>query len=109
MTASDNDRERHLLAEGTALRRLARSLSGHHADADDLVQDTFAASLTSRCDDAGKRPWLFGTLRNLALLWRRASARRAAREQVAAAAARPAGGDPAAIALRWREIESGSP
>ena len=76
MASPDHDPTRQLLAEGTALRRLARSLLGGHADAEDLVQDTLVASLRSPCADAGKRPWLSGTLRNLALLWRRTSTRR---------------------------------
>jgi RNA polymerase sigma factor (sigma-70 family) len=100
MTDPDHDRTSQLLAEGTALRSLARSLLGGHADAEDLVQDTLVASLRSPCADAGRRPWLAGTLRNLALLWRRTSARRAAREAVAAATASPGDGDPAAIAVQ---------
>ena len=100
MTAPEADRTRQLLAEGTALRSLARSLLGGHADADDLVQETLVASLRSPRADAAQRPWLAGTLRNLALLWRRTSTRRAAREAVAAAAALPGDGDPAAIAAQ---------
>lgn len=100
MASPDHDPTRQLLAEGTALRSLARSLLGGHADAEDLVQDTLVASLRSPCADAGRRPWLAGTLRNLALLWRRTSARRAAREAVAAATASPGDGDPAAIAAQ---------
>lgn len=100
MTSPDHDRTSQLLAEGTALRSLARSLLGGHADAEDLVQDTLVASLRSPCADAGRRPWLAGTLRNLARLWRRTSTRRAAREAVAAAATHRGDGDPAAIAAQ---------
>lgn len=100
MTSSGADRESQMLAEGAALRRLARSLVRADADAEDLVQDTLAASLVSGNDDARKRPWLMGTLRNLALLWRRSSTRRAAREGVAAAATSRHCGDPAVIAAQ---------
>ncbi|HEX5053293.1 MAG TPA: sigma-70 family RNA polymerase sigma factor [Planctomycetota bacterium] len=98
--ASHVDRELQLQAEGSALRRLARSLLFAGADADDLVQDTFFASLMSGRGDAVDRPWLSGTLRNLALLRRRTSARRAARERVAAAKATPTSADPMAIAVQ---------
>ena len=94
------DSERQLLQEGEALRRLARSLLGNGADADDLVQDTFAASLASPRSDAGARPWLRATLRNLALLWRRTTMRRTARERLAAQAERQTACDPAAIAAQ---------
>ena len=97
MTTPDQEPTRQLLAEGTALRSLARSLLGGHADAEDLVQDTFVAALQSPCAEAGRRPWLRGTLHNLALMWRRTTARRTAREVVAAAAATPVDNDPAAI------------
>lgn len=97
MTPPDPERAHQLLAEGTALRHLARSLLGGQADAEDLVQDTFVAALQSRCADAGRRPWLRGTLHNLAAMWRRTTARRTAREVVAAAAAAPVDDDPAAI------------
>jgi RNA polymerase sigma factor (sigma-70 family) len=100
MTPTDTERELQLLSEGAALRGLARTLLGTRADAEDLVQETYAASLASGCQDAGKRPWLLGTLRNLVLLWRRSSARRAAREDVAARASQGAMGDPALIAAQ---------
>lgn len=100
MTPPDQERTRQLLAEGTALRRLARSLLGGHADAEDLVQDTLVAALQSPSADAGRRPWLRGTLHNLARMWRRTGTRRAAREAAAAAAATPVDDDPAAIAAQ---------
>ncbi|HEX6811856.1 MAG TPA: sigma-70 family RNA polymerase sigma factor [Planctomycetota bacterium] len=102
MAASNVDRELQMLAEGAALRRLARTLLGSHAevDAEDLVQDAFAASLACERADARKRPWLTGTLRNLALLWRRSSSRRAARERVAAERGSTTDADPAAIAAQ---------
>jgi RNA polymerase sigma-70 factor (ECF subfamily) len=100
MTPPDQERTRQLLAEGSALRSLARSLLGGHADAEDLVQDTLVAALQSPGAEVGRQPWLRGTLRNLALMWRRTTARRTAREVVAAAAATPGDGDPAAIAAQ---------
>lgn len=104
MTPPDPERTHQLLAEGAALRRLARSLLGADADADDLVQDTFVAALQSPGADAGRRPWLRGTLHNLAAMWRRTTSRRAAREVVAAAAAPPIDDDPAAIAAQVEAI-----
>ncbi len=84
-----------LLAEGRALRALAQSLLG--ADGDDALQEGYAAALSR--PDAAKRlgPWLAGTVRRLALRWRRDSMNRRAREAVAARGEIDATGDPARI------------
>ena len=54
MTPPDPERAHQLLAEGTALRSLARSLLGGHADAEDLVQDTLVAALQSPGAEVGR-------------------------------------------------------
>lgn len=72
-----------LLAEAPWLARLARSLTGDTAEADDLVQDTYAAALRSPPDtDRPIRPWLRGVATKLARMRHRGSGRRAARESV---------------------------
>src|SRR5262245_16523401 len=72
-----------LLAEAPWLERLARSLTGDPIEADDLVQDTYAAALRSPPDtDRPIRPWLRRVAINLARMRHRVRARRAATESV---------------------------
>jgi RNA polymerase sigma factor (sigma-70 family) len=74
-----------LLAEGKALRALARSLLRRGDDADDVVQGAFAAAAARRRQPAhGLGPWLHGTVRHLARMLRRGELRRTARERKAA-------------------------
>ncbi|HEX6812444.1 MAG TPA: carboxypeptidase regulatory-like domain-containing protein [Planctomycetota bacterium] len=73
-----------LLADAASLRRLAQGLLAND-EADDVVQEAAAAAL---CQPAAslRHPgeWLRGTVRKLSLLVRRGSARRRARERLAA-------------------------
>jgi len=93
--------ERCLLAEGQALRGLARRLLHERGDPDDVVQETFAAALASHAAARGRLgPWLAGTVRHLVAMLHRADRRRRARERAAAQAECDAGDDPAAIAAQ---------
>ncbi len=91
----------HLLAEGRALRSLARSLLGGAArgatDAEDLAQEAHLALLHDR-GEGRSGGWLAGTVRNLARMLRRGEVRQKRREQVAARTREVA--DPAAIAMQ---------
>jgi RNA polymerase sigma factor (sigma-70 family) len=70
-----------LLAEAEWLQRLARSLVGRD-DADDIVQETFAAALHTPPDpDRPARPWLRRVLVNVVRMRHRGRVRRDAREQ----------------------------
>ncbi|MBA3465005.1 MAG: RNA polymerase sigma factor [Deltaproteobacteria bacterium] len=72
-----------LLAEAPWLARLARRLTGDPAEADDLVQDTYAAALRSPpATDRPLRPWLRRVAINLARMRHRSRSRRAATEGV---------------------------
>jgi len=72
-----------LLNEAGWLRRLAASLVGDGAQADDLVQDTWVAALRHPPRaDGEKRPWLARVARNLAGNARRERARREERERM---------------------------
>jgi len=72
-----------LLAEAPWLARLARSLTGNAAEADDIVQDTYAAALRSPPDaNRPLRPWLRTVAVNLARMRHRGRARRDANEAV---------------------------
>src|SRR5215468_2534252 len=69
-----------LLANAGWLRRLAVSLVGPAAGADDLVQETWLAALRHPPDRNGPiRPWLGRVLRNLVKMRHRAAAVRVAR------------------------------
>jgi RNA polymerase sigma factor (sigma-70 family) len=79
-----------LLAEAHWLERLARSLTGDPVEADDLVQDTYAAALRSPPDtDKPIRPWLRRVAINLARMRHRVRTRRAATESVLEIQAQP--------------------
>lgn len=94
-----------LLAEGRALRALARSLLGHDA-VDDLVQESYAAALAAPAAvPRGLGPWLSGTVRHLAAMAWRTDTRRRAREHLAARDELDAGSDPAVIAAQTEVIE----
>lgn len=70
-----------ILGEAEWLTRLARSLTGSAADADDVVQDTFAAALRSPPDpDRPVRPWLRRVATNIVRMRHRGRVRRDARE-----------------------------
>jgi len=78
-----------LLAEADWLTRLARSLVGSD-DADDIVQETYAAALRSPPDpDRPARPWLRRVMVNVVRMRHRGRVRRDAREQAAIAAEIP--------------------
>ena len=95
-----SERERLLLDEGNALRRLARGLLGGDL-AEDLVQDTAALALAEpAATDGHMRPWLRVTLRNLATSLQRSVKRRQLRERAVARPELDARSDPAAIAIQ---------
>jgi RNA polymerase sigma-70 factor (ECF subfamily) len=72
------------LEEAGWLRGMAASLVGDGAQADDLVQDTWLASLRRPpVDTASPRPWLARVVRNLAHNRRRDEGRRSTREELA--------------------------
>jgi len=72
-----------ILGEAEWLTRLARSLTGSAADADDVVQDTFATALRSPPDpDRPVRPWLRRVATNIVRMRHRGRLRRDAREAV---------------------------
>ena len=72
-----------ILGEAEWLTRLARSLTGSAADADDVVQDTFVAALRSPPDpDRPVRPWLRRVATNIVRMRHRGRVRRDARDQV---------------------------
>lgn len=78
-----------LLGQTDWIRRLARSLVGDAARADDLTQEALLAALKGApADSEHRRAWLAGVVRNLARLDRRRAARRAARESEVARADR---------------------
>ncbi len=58
--------ERHVLPELDVMYRTARSLTGNHADAEDLVQDTLVRAFRAieRFDGRYPRAWLLTIMRN---------------------------------------------
>lgn len=78
-----------LLGQTQWVRALARIVARDAAAADDLAQEALAAALAgSPPRGEALRPWLAGTVRNLARMGRRGEAHRAARERGAARSAR---------------------
>jgi len=76
-----------------AVRGFLRRLSGSHADADDLAQDTFVTAwsrLGAFRPEGSLRAWLCGLAYRKWLTHRRSEARRAGREDAAAREAPPA-------------------
>jgi RNA polymerase sigma-70 factor (ECF subfamily) len=68
------------------MRRLARALVRHDAEADDLAQEAVRVALDDPpLADRPVRPWLAGVMRNLARFRARGSARRERRESAVAA------------------------
>lgn len=75
-----------VFGELAGLRALARSLVHGDADADDLLQETAIAAMTSPPDSSRSvKPWLATVLRNHWRMDRRSRARRIAREEAAVA------------------------
>src|SRR5687768_8104157 len=72
-----------LLAEAPWLARLARSLTGDAAEADEIVQETYAAALRSPpATNRPVRPWLRRVASNLARMRHRSRVRRVTNESV---------------------------
>lgn len=83
MGVSESPTAEQLLADAAWLRRLAITLAGNEADAEDLVQQSWIAAWRKKPDsDRPLRPWLSKVVRDLAGMRRRADRRREAREQV---------------------------
>jgi RNA polymerase sigma-70 factor (ECF subfamily) len=79
-----------LLAEAPWVARLARSLTGNAAEADDIVQDAYAAALRSPPEtDRPVRPWLRRVVVNLVRTRHRGRIRRAANEPASEAHIEP--------------------
>lgn len=99
MPPADAATEQLLLADASALRRLARSLLAAD-DADDVVQDAALAALrTGPAAPRDLRQWLRGAVHKLARLRHRAHARRHAREARAALSEQDLR-EPAALAMQ---------
>jgi RNA polymerase sigma-70 factor (ECF subfamily) len=79
-----------LLAEAPWLARLARSLTGDAAEADDIVQEAYAAALRSPPDDDRPlRPWLRRVVVNAIRMRHRGDVRRAGNEATVELKAEP--------------------
>lgn len=82
---SESPTAEQLLADAAWLKRLATTLAGNQADADDLVQQSWIAAWRKKPNpDRPLRPWLSKVVRDLAGMHRRADRRREAREQAVA-------------------------
>lgn len=101
-TPFDADR---LMAEGCALRALARSLVGAER-ADDIVHDSYVAALQQPRSVRSQGAWLTGVVQRLAARWRRTEVRRAAREQRAVRSELDATDDPARIAAETETLHA---
>ncbi len=96
MTSSSFPDADRLVEHAAWMRRLARSLVGDAALADDLVQETWHAALVNPPpEDRPLRPWLAHVVRNFARRARRGESRRRRREEEGA---QPEG-QPSAAAL----------
>ncbi|MGA1525410.1 MAG: RNA polymerase sigma factor, partial [Planctomycetota bacterium] len=77
-----------LRAHTTALRRLARSLCADDSEAEDIVQDVWARTLSGEAspppEGTGLRAWLRGFVRNRARERSRSARRRLSHERTAA-------------------------
>ena len=71
-----------LLGQTEWVRALARAVARDTSTADDLAQDALTAALAGRAPSGeGLRPWLAGTVRNLARFYDRRDAHRRGRER----------------------------
>jgi DNA-directed RNA polymerase specialized sigma24 family protein len=74
-----------LLTHAAWLRRLARALAGEGPGAEDAVQDTYLAALTTPpARDRPLRPWLATVVRNFLRRQHRTQSRRERRERASA-------------------------
>src|SRR5262245_21501862 len=76
MTAPHDDTASELLAQGRALRALARSILRGTDGADDVVQEAFATELATRAPAQNRAGWLTRVVQNLARRRLRELARR---------------------------------
>ncbi len=86
--ANQDERFGELLAHADFARRIARSLTRDHDDADDLVQEAWVAVLRQPSPEGRNRAWLAGVLRNLALMGWRGEGRRQRKHAVLTTTAR---------------------
>lgn len=86
MSTSSRDPATSLDQHGRFLRAVARRLVGNDADADDLVQETFARAIARPAQHGNLRAWLVAIVRNVFRDQRGAEAARRRREQAVARA-----------------------